>query len=105
MTVWCALWVQAAEDSTGRQPAPVNWQPVLAAMALSPKQMRAAHEARLALGKDRLCRLVPLQIGIQAYHIIPGSNRDAQQSIHQSVRCQCSDSVPTCMCRLAALIC
>jgi hypothetical protein len=56
MTVQCALSVQAPEDSTGRQRAPVNWQPVLAAMALSPKQMRAAHEARLALGE------LPLQI-------------------------------------------
>ena len=47
-------WMQAPGDSAGRQRDAVDWQPVLAAMALSPKQKRAAHEARLALGETPL---------------------------------------------------
>lgn len=47
--------VQAPEDGTRGQREAVDWQPVLAAMALSPKQKRAAHDARLALGDLASC--------------------------------------------------
>lgn len=43
--------LQASEDGPARQREGCDWQPVLAAMALSPKQQRAAVDARLALGE------------------------------------------------------
>lgn len=51
MSICCTFLMQGPEDGTGQQRTLVDWQPVLAAMALSYKQKRAAHEARLALGE------------------------------------------------------
>jgi hypothetical protein len=91
MNVCHMLLMQAPEDSTGRQRDPVDWRPVLAAMALSPQQKRAAHEARLALGEG------PLQVAHIALLAIRASCLDDRQSPQLWI-CRCVPANFSCIC-------